>query len=47
MTGLGKLANILFTKELQKRFNAEGVPAISISLHPGEVKTGEAHSPGS
>jgi hypothetical protein len=39
--GLSKLANILFTKEIQKRFDAEGIPAISISLHPGGVLTGK------
>ncbi|EJT98033.1 NADP-binding protein [Dacryopinax primogenitus] len=34
-----KLANILFAKELQKRWDAAGVPALSISLHPGDVAT--------
>lgn len=43
--GLSKLANILFTKSLQKRFDAEGVPAIAISLHPGGVKTGRQYLP--
>ncbi|EIM90579.1 NAD-P-binding protein [Stereum hirsutum FP-91666 SS1] len=37
--GLSKLANILFTKELQRRFDAEGVAAVAISVHPGGVKT--------
>lgn len=38
--GLSKLANLLFAKQLQNIFDAEGINAISISLHPGGVKTG-------
>jgi len=34
-----KLTNILFAKELQRRWDAAGVPALSISLHPGDVAT--------
>jgi hypothetical protein len=37
--GLSKLANILFAKQLQKIFDVEGIQGISISLHPGGVKT--------
>jgi len=36
---MSKLANLLFAKQLQKVFDAEGVQAISISLNPGDVKT--------
>ena len=38
--GNSKLANILFTKELQRRFKARGVPIISVAVHPGGVITG-------
>ncbi|KDR82201.1 hypothetical protein GALMADRAFT_60122, partial [Galerina marginata CBS 339.88] len=37
--GLSKLVNILFVKELQRRFDEEGVSAVSIAVHPGGVKT--------
>ncbi|TCD65449.1 hypothetical protein EIP91_002662 [Steccherinum ochraceum] len=37
--GRSKLANILFTKELQRQLDAENVPIIAISLHPGAVNT--------
>jgi len=36
---MSKLANLLFAKQLQKVFDAEGVQAISISLNPGDVRT--------
>lgn len=35
--GRSKLANILFAKELQRRYSADGI--ISYSLHPGNVMT--------
>ncbi|KDR81196.1 hypothetical protein GALMADRAFT_241746 [Galerina marginata CBS 339.88] len=37
--GLSKLANLLFVKELQRRFDDEGVNVVSIAVHPGGVKT--------
>lgn len=37
--GLSKLANILFTKQLQKKLDAEGIQAVAISLHPGSIRT--------
>ncbi|KAG8879218.1 hypothetical protein FRB98_005786 [Tulasnella sp. 332] len=40
--GTTKLANILFSKELQRRLDAEGSDVISISIHPGEVATAMA-----
>ncbi|KAI0635316.1 NAD-P-binding protein [Trametes polyzona] len=36
---LTKLANVLFAKELQRRFDAEGVPITVLALHPGSVNT--------
>ncbi|KZO91910.1 NAD-P-binding protein [Calocera viscosa TUFC12733] len=34
-----KLANVLFAKELQRRLDAQGIPALSMSLSPGSVST--------
>ena len=38
-TGVSKLANILWTNELQKRLDEEKSSIIAISIHPGEVNT--------
>lgn len=35
-----KLANILFTKELQRRLDEENVPIIVMAVHPGDIATG-------
>ncbi|KZO91911.1 NAD-P-binding protein [Calocera viscosa TUFC12733] len=37
--GQSKLANILFTKALQKRLDEQGIPALTIAVHPGSVAT--------
>jgi NAD(P)-dependent dehydrogenase (short-subunit alcohol dehydrogenase family) len=37
--GTSKLANILFTKELQKRADASGKRITAVALHPGAVRT--------
>ncbi|KAJ3740818.1 short-chain dehydrogenase [Lentinula detonsa] len=34
-----KLANVLFAKELQRKLDEAGIQAISVSVHPGGVKT--------
>lgn len=44
MLGATKLANILFAKQLQVVFDQEDVDALSISLNPGGVDTGESES---
>ncbi|MBH0052789.1 SDR family NAD(P)-dependent oxidoreductase [Salinibacterium sp. SWN139] len=40
--GRSKLANLLFAYELQRRFEATGVDAISVAAHPGTAGTGLA-----
>jgi hypothetical protein len=40
LTAYTKLANILFTTELQRRFNAEKFPIIAIAVQPGYVLSG-------
>ncbi|QYH34887.1 oxidoreductase [Salinibacterium sp. M195] len=40
--GRSKLANLLFTYELQRRFEAAGVDAMSVAAHPGTAGTGLA-----
>ncbi len=43
--GLSKLANLLFTYELQKRFEAAGVDTIATAAHPGWTATNlQAHA---
>jgi NAD(P)-dependent dehydrogenase (short-subunit alcohol dehydrogenase family) len=37
--GLSKVANVLFAMELQRRFDAAGLAATSVALHPGAVQT--------
>ncbi|MGH7963981.1 MAG: oxidoreductase [Candidatus Binatia bacterium] len=37
--GQSKLANLLFTYELQRRFAARGINAISVAAHPGYAAT--------
>ena len=37
--GQSKLANLLFTFELQRRFEAEGLDAIAVAAHPGWTST--------
>lgn len=37
--GRSKLANLLFTSELQRRFEAAGVNAIAVAAHPGYTAT--------
>ncbi|MGV8876135.1 MAG: oxidoreductase [Rhodoglobus sp.] len=40
--GRSKLANLLFCYELQRRFEANGIDAISVAAHPGTAGTGLA-----
>ncbi|KAF5546519.1 light induced alcohol dehydrogenase Bli-4 [Fusarium mexicanum] len=40
--GYSKLATILHTKELQRRFDQEGVDILALSVHPGGVATNGA-----
>lgn len=37
--GISKVANTLFASELQRKMDSEGVPIISMSVHPGAVAT--------
>ena len=37
--GISKVANILFTKELQRRLDGEGINIASLAVHPGAVAT--------
>lgn len=43
--GRSKVAMVLYTKELQKRLDAEGIPILVISLHPGTINTGTSIHP--
>jgi NAD(P)-dependent dehydrogenase (short-subunit alcohol dehydrogenase family) len=41
-----KLANLLFTLELQRRFEAAGADALAAAAHPGSTRTGlQQHAP--
>ncbi len=43
--GQSKLANLLFTKELQRRLSASGSPLLSTAAHPGYAATNlQSHS---
>lgn len=35
-----KLANVLWTNELQRRFDAQEIPITAMSVHPGNVMSG-------
>ena len=37
--GYTKFANIVYTKELQRRLDVEGAPIIVTAVHPGSVNT--------
>ena len=37
--GQSKLANLLFTRELERRFEAAGVDALAVAAHPGSTRT--------
>lgn len=43
--GLSKLAVVLWTKKLQRQFDAERVPVTALAIHPGEVYTGGSPFP--
>jgi NAD(P)-dependent dehydrogenase (short-subunit alcohol dehydrogenase family) len=43
--GQSKLANLLFTRELQRRFESARIDALSAAAHPGSTRTGlQQHS---
>lgn len=39
-SGYTKLANVLWTTELQRQFDREGISILALSLHPGSIMTG-------
>jgi hypothetical protein len=41
LTAYTKLANVLWTKELQRQFDAKKIPITAMSVHPGNVMSGE------
>lgn len=42
--GLTKLANILWTSEMQRRYNEKKIPITALTVHPGGVLTGKLYS---
>jgi NAD(P)-dependent dehydrogenase (short-subunit alcohol dehydrogenase family) len=45
--GRSKLANLMFTYELQRRLSAAGAPTLALAAHPGTARTDLArHMPG-
>ncbi|MEZ5568894.1 MAG: oxidoreductase [Halioglobus sp.] len=45
--GMSKLANLLFTYELQRRLDVAGLPVVSVACHPGIASTElSRHMPG-
>ncbi len=44
--GASKLANLLFTRELQRRFDSAGASALALSAHPGLTRTERQQSSG-
>jgi NAD(P)-dependent dehydrogenase (short-subunit alcohol dehydrogenase family) len=43
--GQSKIANLMFTYELQRRFELAGVPTIAVACHPGGSRTNLGNAP--